>query len=801
MMNQPEDPARDVLADALKLEEGPAREAFIDQACNGDPVLRKYVTELLQAQAAADQLLKQQPAASGPQSLKFVGLQTTAPRPGDRIGRYRLLQQIGEGGCGVVFMAGQEEPIRRKVALKVIKLGMDTVSVVARFEAERQALGLMDHPNIAQVFDGGATETGRPYFVMELVRGLKITDYCDQGALGTRERLDLFIQVCHAVQHAHQKGIIHRDLKPSNILVTLNDGMAVPKVIDFGIAKAMEGRLTDKTLFTSFELLLGTPAYMSPEQAVLTSLDVDTRGDIYSLGVLLYELLTGTTPFDGRALLAAGLDEFRRTIREQEPLAPSNRLRTLVPETLTTTASRRGMESPKLIQSLRGDLDWIVMKCLEKNRTRRYQTANALAMDLTRFLRNEPVLARPPSKLDRLGKMVRRNKVLFASGGAVAAALIVGLVVSLLLLFQEKAARRAAVNAELKAVTETRKAGQTVRLLRETLSKAATSVKGLDARPLTEFLDQTVTETAADLRNDPELEQDLWNTVALLYLDFGEKQKAEQTVRKALALPIKRAGHANAVPVDALIVLGDVLLENHKFVEAERFFDNYPLKPEGAKVESPQILSVRAAVRARLGRWPDAIADYGRLIELTPQETENYLFLAPLLVTRGDYAAYRQLRERIVNRFGGGGGDSSMANRMATVCLLLPANGTELAVATRRADQAITLGKGRSNEEWCQFCKGLAEYRNGHPAGAVDRMRKVLAGQEENPRLWAESYMVLAMAQRQLGQNNDARAAFAKGAEIIQANMPALEGVDLTGAWNDWLVAHALRREAESLIQ
>src|SRR5439155_15664252 len=285
----------------------------------------------------------------------------------DRIGRYKLLQQIGEGGCGVVYMAEQAEPVRRRVALKVIKLGMDTKTVIARFEAERQALALMDHPNIAKVFDAGATETGRPYFVMELVRGIKITDYCDQNNLSTRERLALFTQVCHAIQHAHQKGIIHRDIKPSNMLVTLHDGVPVPKVIDFGIAKATEGRLTDNTLFTAFEQFLGTPAYMSPEQAEMSGLDIDTRSDIYSLGVLLYELLTGKTPFDANDLLALGLDAMRRTIREKEPVRPSKRLSTMLEGEQTTTAKHRGTEGPKLIHLLRGDLDWIAMKALEKD--------------------------------------------------------------------------------------------------------------------------------------------------------------------------------------------------------------------------------------------------------------------------------------------------------------------------------------------------------------------------------------------------------------------------------------------------
>src|SRR5690348_414315 len=304
-------------------------------------------------------------------------------------------------------MAEQQQPIRRRVALKIIKLGMDTKNVIARFEAERQALALMDHPNIARVLDAGATETGRPYFVMELVRGIKITEFCDQKTLPPRERLELFIQVCRAIQHAHQKGIIHRDIKPSNILVAINDGVPLPKVIDFGIAKATVGRLTDQTLFTAFEQFIGTPAYMSPEQAVMTTLDIDTRSDIYSLGVLLYELLTGKTPFDAKELLAAGLEEMRRTIQEKEPMRPSTRLRTMLGGELATTAKDRHSDAPKLINLLQGDLDWIVMKSLEKDRARRYDTANGLAMDLQRHLNDEPVVARPPSSAYRLGKAIR----------------------------------------------------------------------------------------------------------------------------------------------------------------------------------------------------------------------------------------------------------------------------------------------------------------------------------------------------------------------------------------------------------
>jgi serine/threonine protein kinase/WD40 repeat protein len=396
-----------VFADVLALPSA-ERPAHLDQACGQDARLRERVNRLLLAHQSAEQFMAE-PAVSNTAIPLFP---PTTEKCGDKIGPYKLLQQIGEGGCGVVYMAEQGGPLRRRVALKVIKLGMNTRQVIGRFEAERQALALMDHPNIAKVFDAGATETGRPYFVMELVRGIKLTEYCDQNDLPTRERLELFIQVCHAIQHAHQKGIIHRDIKPSNILVTLHDGVPLPKVIDFGIAKATGGQvLTDQTLFTAFEQFIGTPAYMSPEQAEMSGLDVDTRTDVYALGVLLYELLTGTTPFDPGRLMEAGLDGMRRTIRETEPVRPSSRLGRLAAAERTSIARRRRTEPPRLLHQLRGDLDWVVMKCLEKDRRRRYENVGALAADVENHLAHRLVTAAAPTWRYLLVKFVRRNRI------------------------------------------------------------------------------------------------------------------------------------------------------------------------------------------------------------------------------------------------------------------------------------------------------------------------------------------------------------------------------------------------------
>jgi non-specific serine/threonine protein kinase/serine/threonine-protein kinase len=440
-----------IFCTAIGLESAQDRAAYIAESCGSDAELRRQVEKLVAAHFQAGSFLDR-PASNLEATGEFTPTPEDARRetvviaegPGSVIGPYKLLEQIGEGGMGLVFVAEQQRPVKRRVALKIIKPGMDSRQVIARFEAERQALAMMDHPNIAKVLDGGtvgpqpdaqarAAETlagaagcGRPFFVMEFVKGTPITEYCDNHRLTTRNRLQLFMDVCHAVQHAHQKGIIHRDIKPSNVLVEIHDVKPVVKVIDFGIAKATGQQLTEKTLYTGVAQMVGTPLYMSPEPAGLSSLDVDTRSDVYSLGVLLYELLTGTTPFESETLKKAGYDEMRRIIREDEPPRPSARLSTMQQAHLSTIAEQRGLEPHRLSRKVRGELDWIVMKALEKDRNRRYESASTLAADVHRYLDDLPILASPPSAAYRLRKALRRHRAATLAVSLVGLALLGG---------------------------------------------------------------------------------------------------------------------------------------------------------------------------------------------------------------------------------------------------------------------------------------------------------------------------------------------------------------------------------------
>ena len=585
----------EALFQAAVLLTGAERATFLTSACQGDAALRVRLDALLAAHDEPDELPSK---ANRPvQTIKLDMSDAPDEAVGQTLGRYKLLERLGEGGCGVVYVAEQTEPVRRRVALKVIKLGMDTKAVVARLEAERQALAMMDHPNIAKVLDAGTTETGRPFFVMELVRGIRITDYCDQNNLPTKERLDLFIKICQAIQHAHQKGIIHRDIKPSNILVTLHDGVPVPKVIDFGIAKATEGRLTDNTVYTQLHQFIGTPAYMSPEQAEMSGLDIDTRSDIYSLGVLLYELLAGSTPFDANELMASGIDAMRKTIREKEPVRPSTRFATLKGDQLTTTAKRRSTDKAKLVHQLKGDLDWIVMKCLEKDRTRRYDTANGLAFDLKRHLNNEPVLARPPSAAYKFQKAFRRNKVAFTAGVTVAIALLLGIIISTWQSVRATRAQREAVSARQeaeaseskaiaakaneaksrqqaeanaqKAESEAARSASVARFMKDMLKGVGPSAaRGRDTTLLREILDGTARRVNADLTNQPAVAADLCETLGMVYSDIGNFTNAYAMLQKALDIQLQLHGEKDLQVASVLTKLGLVLHRGRRLSES-----------------------------------------------------------------------------------------------------------------------------------------------------------------------------------------------------------------------------------------
>ncbi|HEY4417710.1 MAG TPA: serine/threonine-protein kinase [Verrucomicrobiae bacterium] len=737
-------PNQDVIlfTEALRLQ-ATERANYLDQACLGNAALRARVEALLKAYENAGDFLAEPPSGV---PITDTTLIVVGEKSGDRIGHYKLLQQIGEGGCGVVFMAEQLEPVRRRVALKIVKPGLDTKNVIARFEAERQALALMDHPNIAQIFDAGATDSGRPYFVMELVRGVKITEYCDQNSLTTRERLDLFKQVCGAVQHAHQKGIIHRDLKPSNILVTTTtDGKALPKVIDFGIAKATTGQpLTDKTLFTAFEMLIGTPDYMSPEQATLTSVDVDTRSDIYSLGVLLYELLTGTTPFNTTELLKAGLDEVRRVIREQEPIRPSTRLSTMIELDLATVSRHRGSEAPKIIRDVRGDLDWIVLKAMEKDRTRRYPTANDLATDVEHYLHGEIILARPPGWLYKTRKLVTRNKLLFSGLGIIFFLLAAALGIMGRLWVVERQARENVQHQE--------------------------EVYRLESLGVAQLTQQKLPEAESSFRHAFDLRH-----------QFMQDQ-----------------------PPNAMVFATFMMVLHNENKDAERwafikeFLNPSLLSQPGYHSLFTDVIADQMQDFAEKGQWPKAVPLATQLVEHEPNQSSRYHALAPLLVATHDLAGYQKLCAQIVVRFKDTQ-DPYTADQMAKDCLILPDSHADLKVIGKLADVAVTQGRKSSSYPFFVCCKALAEYRQGH-FSEVKKWASVAAN-EPFPFSQTEAFAILAMAQFQSGQTNEARLALTNCERVIQEKLPKLSSENIGQDWRDWIVAHSLHDEAKDLIE
>jgi len=654
------------------LEKGTAEERsmFLDDACAGDEALRRRIERMLEAQAGN--------FLNGATVERDARASEALPEgPGTQIGPYKLLQEIGEGGFGVVFMAEQTHPVQRKVALKVIKVGMDTRHVIARFEAERQALAMMDHPNIAKVFDAGTTHeggrewgvegrepydgaspaasspqrpaspliptpyalsppSGRPYFVMELVKGVPITTYCDEKHLSLKERLELFIPVCQAVQHAHQKGIIHRDLKPTNVLVAEYDNHAVPKVIDFGVAKATGPKLTERTMFTEFGQVIGTVEYMSPEQAKLNQLDIDTRSDIYSLGVLLYELLTGSTPFARKRLQEAAFDEMLRIIREDEPPKPSTRLSTLAKGELSTVCECRGVDPRELGQRMRGELDWIVMKCLEKDRNRRYDTANSLALDVQHYLHDEPVQACPPSIGYRLKKFLSRHKGPVLAASLLLLALLAGIVGTTWgLVRAESALASEAVQAEaerqakrdaLAAVEAERKAKKTAEA-REAETRAVldfvTNRIFAAARPegvegglgrevtLRQAIEAALPFVKTSFEEQPLIEAKLWMTLGLSYTSLGEPKIAEEHFRKARTLYRENRGPDDRETLRTMQQLAENYAVLGRLDDALKMADD-TLARQRAKLGPHHPDTLRTAeslayIHYRLGRYPDAL--------------------------------------------------------------------------------------------------------------------------------------------------------------------------------------------------
>ncbi len=668
---------------------GADRVAYLDDACRDDAELRAEVEAFLTAAEHTKGIL---------QTAEMVDERVTlAEHPGGHVGRYKLLEQIGEGGFGVVFMAEQQTPVVRRVALKIIKLGMDTRQVVARFEAERQALAMMDHPNVAKVFDGGATDTGRPYFVMELVKGTPITDYCDQNNLNIRQRLELFDQVCQAVQHAHQKGLIHRDLKPSNVLVSTQDDKPVAKVIDFGIAKATQARLTEKTLFTEFRQLIGTPEYMSPEQAE-GGLDIDTRSDVYSLGVLLYELLAGSPPFDPRELRSKAFAEMQRIIREVQPPAPSTRLGA-TKDTLPSIAAHRAIEPRKLAALVRGELDWIVMKCLEKDRSRRYETANALAMDLSRYLSDQPVLACPPSVRYRFGKFARRHSAVIATAGTIVGILVLATAVS-----TWEAVRATRAEEVTLREAQTQKASDAV--LRGILSQG----KAVTVREL--LIGASRQMDAGSLKEHPEIEAEVRRTIGDA-LWGNDDATAEANLRKSLALSQQVSGPDSAAIAESLTSLGDVLTEMPAKAD-----EGFSMLRDALAMEHRLYGAEHPSMVRTMSEWGHMLLVYHRLTEAEPlvrqslalrlklfgeegrEVSRGYRDVALLLKFKGDPAQAEQLYRTALEigiKAGSNDVDTDLSRSLLAEFLVLqkrPVEAAELyrqALANRRERDGETL--------------------------------------------------------------------------------------------------------------
>ena len=723
-----------IVSAALAKQPGPERDAFVQQACAEDAGLLAGVQEALSTTEGFESDTVGYTAGTDPHE-----------RIGARIGPYTLLDKLGEGGCGVVYLAEQEEPIRRQVAMKIIKLGMDSREVIVRFEAERQALALMDHPNIARVLDAGTTQSGRPYFIMELVRGIPITRYCDESHLPNRERLGLFEEVCQAIQHAHQKGIIHRDIKPSNVLVTLQDDKPVPKVIDFGIAKATQGKLTDMTIYTALEQFIGTPAYMSPEQTGLSGMDIDTRSDIYSLGVLLYELLIGRPPFEPQKLMQAGVDEARRRIREEDPLKPSTRLRSGIRGEAVAVAACRGMNAPQLIRSVEGDLDWITMKAMEKDRTRRYDSASSFAKDIEHFLKNELIIARPPGRWYRLQKFARRNRaallvatVAGLAACAVIAALTVGLAVSTWLFIRERQARQLVAEVQQGAeLTQAEVMAFGNPELVERVRRAQESVGQMES--LTQLLNQ------------------------------GQLDQAEQ-VMDGLLSDSTGGGYFEA---QVLALRADLRARSGRFKEAAE--------------DLTRVVEIDPADHWNWFMLSPLVVHLG--------DEAKYQSLRTAMLERfGNLEQFSYTNEALV------------AERLVKAITLRPLNEEDVGGIDHLVEIALA---GRDQEQYrdqfaqyldgLMLCEALASYRHGQYEEAIQSVQPALGSTYHF--FVPLAHAVLAMSHHSLGHPLEAKAALDAGQGVARASWGSLENSSLGPQWNDILIADIFLKEAEELLQ